>query len=162
MWKGTVDLCRHSRGVFIKKKKVFKCIHPNLQVAHWMDRILSHNTHKRRNSLTQLFLTIWKAKSMFSSLFSVCCIPLPHCDCYLTCCPLRDPEGKREGSSCVSIWEEWDDESLSYVLTCLYLLERNQQHLVCKTTSEDREYLLCSARKEQIHLRDRIWGWAGS
>lgn len=94
---------------------------------------------------------------MFSSLFSVCCIPLPHCDCYLTCCPLRDPEGKREGSVHVCVYERSEMMSLCYILTCLYSLERNQQHLVCKTSSEDREHLLRSAEKEQIHVRDRIW-----
>lgn len=151
MWEGPSRPQQHSRALDLKKNR---SVSPStFTVACWMETALSHNTHQGRNSLTQLFLAIWKAKSMFSSLFSVCCNPLPHCDCYLTCCPLWDPGG-RERELCV--YERREMMRLSYVLTCLYSSERNQQHSVCKTTLEIGNIFCVVQGKEQICLRDRI------
>lgn len=107
MWEGPSRPQQpFQRSLSIKKKS---SVSPStFAAACWMETVLSRNTHKGRNSLTQLLLAIWKAKSMFSSLFSVCCNPLPHCDCYLTCCPLQDPGG-REREFCVCMRR--DDKS---------------------------------------------------
>lgn len=129
MWEGPSRPQQHSRGALLWKKE--GSVSPStVAVACWMETVPSHNTHQGRSSLTQLLLAIWKAKSMFSSLFCACCNPLPHCDCYLTCCPPRDPGGRERDF----VYERREMMRLSYVLTCLYSSERNQQHLVCKTT----------------------------
>lgn len=100
MWEGPSRPQQpFQRSLSIKKKS---SVSPStFAAACWMETVLSRNTHKGRNSLTQLLLAIWKAKSMFSSLFSVCCNPLPHCDCYLTWLSAPGPWGKREGILCV-------------------------------------------------------------
>lgn len=135
MWKGTVEPQRaFQRRLSEKKNKVYKCIHPNLQGTGWREHyILQHSGEKK--PLTQLFLTIWKSKvNVFLILFAAYLSPA-----VTAIWPAGRSETlrERERQFVCCVGEEWDD-SLSYVLTCLCSLERNQQHLVCKTTSEDR------------------------
>lgn len=138
----------------------------DVQVAQRLRSIPSHNTHKGRNSYPTLGYYLKSKVNVF--LIIVCLLHTsPPLWLLFDLLSAQRPWGKERGKFicvcvCVCVWKEGDDESLSYIPTCLYSLERNQQHLVCKTTSADREHLLCSAGKEQINARDRIWGWLGA
>lgn len=133
MWEGPSRPQQHSRGAFLLKKKVFSV---SIHVCNCLldgDCPVSQHSPGKELSYPTLAGYLESKVNVFLIIF---CLLQPSPPLWLLFDPLSalGPRGKREGALCV--YERREMMSLSYVLTCLYSSERNQQHLVCKTSLE--------------------------
>lgn len=147
MCKGTAELSRHYRGFLLKNQKpssyvfIQTCKYLTVCRAFYLATFTSEETLLPNSSLLSE-----KQSQCFPHYFLFAAYLSPTVTAIWPAVrseTLRERE--REVCMCVCMrgLRRW----VCYILTCLYSLERNQQHLVCKTTSVDREHLLCSAEK---------------
>lgn len=132
MWEGPSRPQQPFQRSLSLKKKSLQCLHPRLQpLAGWRLSCLATLTREG----TLLPNSSWlseKQSQCFPHYFLFAATLSPTVTAIWPAVRSRTLGEERGNSVCV--WEEMT--SLSYVLTCLYSSERNQQHFVCKTTLE--------------------------